>query len=122
MPITVLNLATAFLTRVAALYLVLTKTKYWEVNARKLLLLAMFSTFLGLIAPSGAAITLASISGIIFRITLFTAIIFILTGLNISESFSAVIMAAIIEFVMLMALSISPAAFLVQGMSPFTIP
>lgn len=122
MPITIFNLVTTFVVKLSALYIVLSLVGYWEMPKNKLVLLAAFSTFLGLVASAGSATILSTITGILFRAVLFAVIILILTRLRMTEAFSAVIGAAVIEFIIFLTLSFSPFSSLVQGMSPFMVP
>lgn len=122
MPITVLNIVTTFIIKLAALYIVLSLVGYWEMPKNKLILLTTFSTFLGLITPVGSAMILSTITGILFRVVLFGVIVMVLTRLRMMEAFSAVIGAAVIESIILLTLSFSPFSFLTQGMSPLMVP
>lgn len=122
MPITIINLVTTFAIKLTALYTVLSLVGYWEMPKNKLLLLAAFSTFLGLVTPTGSAMIFSTITGILFRIVLFAVIVMVITRLRITEAFSAVLGAAILESIILLTLSFSPFSFLTQGMSPFMVP
>lgn len=122
MPITIVNIITTFIIKLAALYIVLSLVGYWEMPKNKLLLLTAFSTFLGLLTPVSSAMILSTITGIVFRVVLFAVIVMVLTRLRMMEAFSAVIGAAIIESIILLTLSFSPFSFLTQGMSPFMVP
>ena len=119
MTLSMITLGAAFFIRIVALYLVILKEGYWNFNRKFLLLfLAAFSTFLALIMPA----TGFDVIGIIFRVALFAVILMTLLGINYFECIWMVVEAAIIETIIVLALMITPLAFVVNGLSLLVIP
>ena len=119
MGFTLISMAVAIAIRIPSLYVALSQQGYDRLEIPKLFMLALFSALLGFIMP---ATGLLDIGGVLFRVMLFAVIIMVLMKLEFFDALTVVIIAAIIESIIILALIISPVSFLVAGMSPLTIP
>ncbi|MBN3037047.1 MAG: hypothetical protein JW834_01235 [Candidatus Diapherotrites archaeon] len=119
MEFTLVSLVAAFLIRMAALYVALTRAGFWKLEPKELVLLATFSTLLGVIMP---ATGLLDVTGALFRLLLFSIILVIFMRMEIADALGATFVAAIIEAVAIFALSISPISWAVAGMSWLAVP
>jgi len=118
MAFTLLSLAMAFLIRVPALYVALTRVGYFRISKSTLILVALFSTFLGVIMPAG----FLDIVGVLFRVVLLSIILMILLRGELMDSLKSVAVAAFLESIMILALSLSPFSFLVAGLGVLSVP
>ena len=114
-----IQMAVAVGIRIPALYVAISREGYFRIDKGALIMLSLFSALLGFFMPAHGIL---DIGGALFRITLFAIIVMVLIKTDFLESFGVVIIAAIIEALMILALSISPFGWLVSGMSPLTIP
>ncbi|MCK4327325.1 MAG: hypothetical protein KAW41_02500 [Candidatus Diapherotrites archaeon] len=113
------QMAVAVGIRLPALYIAISRQGYPNLSTGLIIMLAVFSALLGFFMPAGGIL---DIGGALFRIVLFAVIIMILFRAEFMEALGVVIVAAIIESLIILALSISPVSWLVAGMSPLTIP
>lgn len=114
-----IQMGVAILIRLPALYVAISREGYYKMDKTTLIMLAVFSALLGFFMPAGG---LLDIGGALFRIVLFAIIIMVLLRTEFFEALGIVLVAAIIESLIILALSISPMSWLVAGMSPLTIP
>ncbi len=119
MSFTIISLVVAFLIRLPALYLALTQVGYFRLSSGNLVAIALFSTLLGVIMPAEGML---DIIGALFRIVLLSIIIMVLMRGEITDSLKAVVVAAVIESVIILTLSLSPVSFLVAGLGIFSVP
>ena len=113
----VLSIVAAIFIRLPALYLTISGMRY-RADGGTLLVLAVFSAFLGFIMPA----TGFDMAGVVFRIALFVIIVMIMLRCNIVEASVIVLISAFIESFTILVFSFTPLKFLVAGMSPLTIP
>ena len=113
------QMAVAVGIRIPSLYVAISREGYMKVQPSTLLMLSVFSALLGFFMPASGVL---DVGGALFRIALFALIIMVWFRTEFMEALGVVIVAAIIESLILLALSISPVSWLVAGMSPLTIP
>jgi len=113
------QMAVAVGLRIPAIYIALSRESGWKISPVMVVMLALFSAMLGFFMPAGGIL---DIGGALFRICLFAIIIMILLKMDFMEALGVVVVAAIIESLIILALTISPFSWLVAGMSPLTIP
>ncbi len=118
MSFTIVSLVFAFILRLPALYAALTQVGGFKLSFGNLVAIALFSTLLGVIMPAGPF----DVIGAIFRIVLLSIILMVLMRAEINDALKAVVVAAVIETVIIFTISLSPVAFLVAGLSPFSVP
>ncbi|MCD6522951.1 MAG: hypothetical protein J7K68_04330 [Candidatus Diapherotrites archaeon] len=119
MSFTLISFITSILIRLAALYIALNRAGFWRIDKASLVILSVFSALLGFIMPAGG---IFDITGMVFRFMLFSVIVMIFMKMDFVDATGTVVVAAIIESIMITALMLSPASFLVAGMSPLTVP
>ncbi len=105
--------------RIPALYVAVSRASGWRVSPPLIVMLAVFSALLGFFMP---ATGILDIGGMLFRVFLFAIIIMVLMRMEFLEALGIVIFAAIIESIIILAISISPVSWLVAGMNVLTIP
>jgi hypothetical protein len=118
MGFTLLSLFVAFIIRLPALYVSLTQVGYFRLSKGTLITLAMFSTLLGVIMPAAGI----DVVGVMFRIALLAVIVMVVMRSDIMDALKAVVVAAFIESIILLALSLSPVSFLVAGLGFLSVP
>jgi len=114
-----IQMAVAVLIRLPALYIAVSRESYYRVEAGTLVMLALFSALLGVVMPATGFL---DIGGALFRVVLFTVIVMVVVRTEVLDSLGIVVVAAIIEAVIILGFSISPFAWLVEGMNVLSIP
>ena len=119
MEFSIFTLIAAFLIRLVGLYFAISRVGYVVIQKSNLVMLAIFATFLGFVMPAGG---IFDITGILFRIALFTIILLVLLGMDPFSAFFTTIVAAVIEAIIIIVLLFTPFAPYISGLSPLMVP
>ncbi|GEM_PF-6689053 len=113
----IVSLATAFIIRIASFYIGFKRSGWIAVKGNVLMIVAFFSLVLGVLMPAESF----DIMGVFVRMLVVAAIIMVFMNEDITDAISITITAAIVQIIMTFLLSIF-APFLVEGLSPFSVP